>query len=134
LDDTYQEFSIQEIHYVYGPMWHFDFSQWWGLDCVVVQFDCGLLYYHTIWSRSKICCPITKSRNIMKMGTGNCGCPLTWHHNPEPLQLQIAYCCTATKLHWSTSLKTALHICNLVNTSKGAKSTMGIRSQVNASS
>jgi len=36
-------------------------------------------------------------------------------HNPTvqvQLQLQLAYCCTATKLHWSTSFKSAVCRCN----------------------
>lgn len=55
-------------------------------------------------------------------------------HNPTvQVQLQLAYCCTATKLHLSTSFRTAVHICNLANTTAEAKSAIGIRSQFNAS-
>lgn len=47
-------------------------------------------------------------------------------HNPtvqvQP-QLQLTYCCTATKLHLSTSFRTDVHICNLANTNEEAKST-----------
>jgi hypothetical protein len=41
----------------------------------------------------------------------------------------MAYCCTTTKIHWSTSFNTPVYRCNLDNTTEGEKSTiLGVKS------